>query len=627
MQNHHHHDARLMPISRVNFDKPKVRIANRRTTVSGLAAFNVPATPPLPLTSRSFSDSTTAQHSRGTSGTNHMFPLDGKQGLNLRRHQISGEATQLSSRSFLPSFLSVDVPDDCSDGNISDTPSLYDSSSLRSSEVNLEFPRPPLSPIDSDFVISPRYSEEETCRVRNFLRKRWGTIGSTVDEQVPDSLPVSIIGDGGECDPMPTELADYSWEAQDKHSEEINEPEDGTDNILGKLGLLDNSNVAQAYRSIPVIKDFSLPYYVPQSDMKRPSEQEGTDEVSIVLSALRSSCDLDSSGERQRSTDDEIDRDKALRDELRIRLRRKGSTEITRPFEYSNSCASKVAPLKPIRTSSPKENRSWAPLSVKQSPEIHTPQPSSDFGEVRISQHYSVAAKLPVQMGHGSSNDSSLAFVRLGSSISKLQAHSPHLSQRSQSYSPAVPPKDKLDAFILTPGPTSNPIRRSGILKKRPEVDACVRNERLPEIPKVRPQIVRTRSVPKLSRDRQIHTRSTSAPEAPVANAPLAPAFCLRQLRSAPSPANDNAFKQFGTPFNIPPPPPPPLYLKTNNTEGLRSFMDITPEKPRNSHTRSRSSLAGAAAQAEKARKLLVRASNSVANWGKVLARSSSRKS
>lgn len=184
------------------------------------------------------------------------------------------------------------------------------------------------------------------------------------------------------------------------------------------------------------------------------------------------------------------------------------------------------------------------------------------------------------------------AFERLESSISKLQMHSPRRPQQSRSYAPSVPPKD----IVSSPLSRRNLTRISGVVKKKPTISPPPIEE-----PQVGSHIPNAHTVPKNLRNKHFHVRSPSAP---------ASVF-------APHDVDASLGRDV----------PPSLSQEKTNVEGFRSFMDMTPvQKPRHTHIRSRSSMASAAFHAEKARKLLARASSSIASWGKGLGWSSSRK-
>jgi hypothetical protein len=245
-------------------------------------------------------------------------------------------------------------------------------------------------------------------------------------------------------------------------------------------------------------------------------------------------------------------------------------------------------------------------------PTLHSPKSPGDFKEAPITSRYNNMKRTPEPRGQRSS-----AFDRLESSISKLQTHSPHQRQQSQAYSPPVPPKDRMNAFSLTPS-KRNLNRRSGVVRKKPSV-VPLPTEHLAFEPQIGSHIPDAHPVPINFPNRPFRARSPSAPASvarPTIKPHLAPGSSLRPH----APHNGS----FGS--NIPQPTLPPP-LKKSNPDGFKSFMDITPEqKPRQIHARSRSSMAGAAFHAEKARKLLARASSSIASWGKGLARSSSKK-
>lgn len=318
-----------------------------------------------------------------------------------------------------------------------------------------------------------------------------------------------------------------------------------------------------------------------------------------------------------------------------MRLRTKSSPEaagIARRreasiFHLSNSGITHTRSSPPPRAKNASLDRRLLPepaVPIQQcASTVRSSQSSNSFGDGRILvPPHNLSLRNTVNV-RDLTRKQSFAFERLESSISKLQVHSPHQTEPQ----PVIRPKNKLEALPITPSEMALAARaRNSSTVMKPTINAASRarsSERSQP-----PHASRGRTN---HGDRHSHTRSPSAPAAVVSpnpKLPSAPPFSLSQVRSVPT-SHDDFYKRFGAnnPGVLPPPPLPTPPPKQTNAEGLRSFMDVTPEqKPRPTHTRSRSSMAGAAAHAEKARKMLMRASISVANWGKGLTRSGSKK-
>jgi hypothetical protein len=204
------------------------------------------------------------------------------------------------------------------------------------------------------------------------------------------------------------------------------------------------------------------------------------------------------------------------------------------------------------------------------------------------------------------------ALERLESSISKLQTHSPCLPQQVRSYAPPVPPKDNVGIY------SRNFRRSSGVTKRKPILISSPMGRFAPEL-QLNSSTPNVHAGSKNCRDKHFHVRSPSAP-VPVMNVAMKPrlalGFSVHEKR--PDVLHNELLRR-----NV----LPSLSSDKANAEGIRSFMDMTPEqKPRHTHIRSRSSMASAALHAEKARKLLARASSKFASWGKGLSWTSSRK-
>lgn len=611
--------------------------AIRRTTTT----FDLPATfdlfdsslpylaPHSPPVNRSSAE--TAQLSRADSGKERRYGRDFQQAGLLAQKNVSDDApTDRRRDSFLPSIHTRDE-----DHMGESTTRTLSSSSLYTSEFDFEFPQPPLSPDLGAYKDCPMFTKEETCQVKKILRKRWGAIDvvepsppvaaaavktRTPSSSVPCSLPVSMDGEESLTNRSWTKcwdgraFGDFSWEAYDGSDNTDDKENEGTYDILGKMGLSDSIkdsvSSGRADRVTPVL---GLPDSV--LNVRQPVKED-LDDVSVVLTALRSSMLLDYLAEQDKCTDDDVDRDQALCEEMRMRMgSKKYPPAVQIPPVQEDPIIPISSPAILARCLQPKSLSSSSSVlpSIKRParksfPTLRTPKPSGDFGEARIASPYIPGAK---QMTEPHSSRTS-AFERLESSISKLQMHSPHLPQQSRSYAPPVPPKDNVGIY------SRNICRRSGVAKKPSMIS--------PPMGRFAPELQVNSSTPIVhagSRNncgnKHFHVRSPSAP-ASVMNvamkAPLALAFSVHEKR--PDVLHNDLLRR-----NI----LPSLSADKVNAEGFRSFMDMTPEqKPRNTHTRSRSSMVSAAFHAEKARKLLARASSSIASWGKGLGWTSSKK-
>jgi hypothetical protein len=594
------------------------------TTVESSLPYLAPRPPPVV---RSSSETVAAKSSRDVSRKDRRYGYDFEHELSLAHKQPLDEVPADGRRnSFLPSIHGQESEDIRMDWSANRTPSSTYSSSLYTTEFDFEFPQPPLSPDLGAYKDCPMFTEEETSQVKNFLRNRWGTIdvieqtaptaaprntARNLPPSVPGPFPISIVGDETGDDPSWTEywdgkrLGDFSWECDD--SGESDNKDEGTHNILGQMGLLND------------VDDDSRNFSLGQSNKVsripvRRSEfvKEDLGDVSVVLSALRSSINLDYSGDRVKGLDDDADDDKELWDEMRMRLRAR--SWLSASCKRENSVIQVSSPTMVASKSSQARNISSNDIALpsprtssrKLSRTLHTSQSSRDFGEARIAQRYKLRARNTADSGGLGPS----AFERLETSVSKLHTHSPHQPPRFESQLPTVPPKDKLNPL---PSSKKNLNRNSGILKRTP-VGAALP---LASEPQIGSHQSKGQAVPKNLGDRHFHARSPSAPASvvgPTQKSHLAPAFSVRR----PYASHDESLER-----SIPRPASP----KKSNIEGYRSFMDITPEqKPRRTHNRSRTSIAGAVFNAEKARKLLARASSSIASWGKGLARSNSKK-
>jgi hypothetical protein len=226
--------------------------------------------------------------------------------------------------------------------SVTRTASSTSSSSLYTSEFDFEFPQPPLSPDLGAYKDCPMFTEEENCQVKKILKKRWGAMDvvdprppipaaavktRTPSSSVPSSFPASMDGEESLTNGSWTKcwdgnaFGDFSWEAYDgSDNTDDNENED-THNILEKIGLSDPVedtgraiSLGRAARTTTVLE---LPGSV--LNVRRPVEED-PDDVSIVLTALRSSILLDYLAEQEKCTDDDVDRDQALCEEMRIRM-------------------------------------------------------------------------------------------------------------------------------------------------------------------------------------------------------------------------------------------------------------------------------------------------------------------
>jgi len=412
-------------------------------------------------------------------------------------------------------------------------------------------------------------------------------------------------------------FGDFSWEAYDGSDNTDDNENEGTHNILEKIGLSDpvedtvrTISSGRAARATPVL---GLPGSV--LNVRRPVEED-LDDVSVVLTALRSSILLDYLAEQEKCTDDDVDRDQALCEEMRMRMGSKKYPPVAQvPRVQEDPIVSVLSPAILARCLQPRSLSSSSPAlpsfktpARKPLPTLRTPKSSGDFGEARIASPYIPGAK---HMTDPHSSRTS-AFERLESSISKLQTHSPRLPQQSRSYAPPVPPKDNVGIY------SRNFSRSSGVAKKPTLIS--------PPMGRFAPELQVNSSTPNVHagskdncRDKHFHVRSPSAP-ASVMNVAMKPrlalAFSVHEKR--PDALHNEMLRRNVLPSFSP---------DKANAEGFRSFMDMTPEqKPRHTHTRSRSSMASAAFHAEKVRKLLARASSSIASWGKGLGWTSSRK-
>ncbi|KAF7985116.1 hypothetical protein HWV62_9025 [Athelia sp. TMB] len=483
--------------------------------------------------------------------------------------------------SLLPPIHTEGLTDQYSDsGPASLTPSPTYSSSLYTSDMDHQFPQPPITaPEIGRYTESPMFSEAETCEVKMFLRKRWGFLDAVEVLNVERPLLSSIPRSGGspgedmgiweEKWPHATPQ-DFSWEAEEKKATAENR------DLLEKLGLLEDDQ--------PERGGFFADHPLSTSS---PPRRTRIDDVSATLTALRSSPQ---SVSRSQESGDSGDRDNALRDELRKRLQSQRSIEVIRPRA--------TAIRRPVSTSPAHARaRSFDQKSFPPSPcppvptmrrpmaSLHTPSSSSEYGEARIS------VQDPMD-----SSQHSLALERLETSLTRLQAHSPASTPTK------MPPQPRSPGILKKP---KVPPRDMVMHSARPRPAA--RSKSHVAMPAHR------------TREQLQHARSGSAPES-AARRPtmLIPADPFRASRGMAQDTFDSV----------------PL-----EADGMRSFMNFTPEPMDlslpahgllgNAHVRSRSraSVAGAAAsQAERARKLLARASSSFFSWGRGLRRSKSER-
>lgn len=640
-------------------DARRELVVRRSTTVADLSASADSSlaylAPSPPLNARSFNETTDQLSRDGSRRKTRRYGYDFNQDLSLDYQPSTGDATDDRRRnSFLPS---IHTQEESHLNSITiRTPSSTYSSSLYTPEFDFEFPQPPaISPDLNAHKDSPLFTVEETCQVKDFLRRRQGTIDSIQKivpltatfvtsnntRRIPSSSALSVVGhDGPGVDSSWTEnwkeqeLGDFSWEACEGEVD-ANHSED-THNLLDKMGLLDDKNggalnVSVATRPIRVSK-------IPAPHRKN------MDDVSVVLSALRSSIDSEDSGAkapmRKWTLDDDPDRDRGFQQELRKRLRTKSTPEIARRREasafYTSSpgTSNSTPPSRPyIRDVALEKRAISSQVSLTQKSALAL-RPSRSSGGLRdphiLGPPQNPGTKHAVNV-QNAVHERSFAFERLESSISKLQTHDPnHSRKQSQVYPPngqIIHHNSRLNA--LPSMPSKIPMRGPLEIRK-PTMHAFPSRERLSERLHAQPQpSLRSSDLG----EGYFHTRSPSAPAAvasPKPKLPAAPPCSLHEMRPVPAARNDSFRSYAARKHDAPQPPPvPPLppIGKQSKAEGLRSFMDVTPEqKPRHTHTRSRSSMAAAAVHAQKARKMLVRASISVANWGKGLARSGSKK-
>lgn len=617
-----------LPILRTGVQKTTAA-ALRTTTVFELPAIVDSSLPYLPPPAVRFSSKTATL--RKASNKDRRDGFDFELDLTLAQKRFLDNVTAGGRRnSFLPSIHTQGPEDAQVDWNPSRTPSSTYSSSIYTSEFDFEFPQPPVSPDIGAYKDFPIFTEDETSQVRNFLRKRWGAI-DTIDQtkqttsrittkKPPVSVPVSAVGNEMVNDPRWTgywdtnELGDFSWEASDGSAESTDNK--GTHNMLGQMGFLHNIKNDGREFSPRQTYEFGPMSKIPVSTFKpNIPAKDDLDDVSVVLSALRSSINLDDFGEREKCLDDGADHDNDLREEVRIRLKTKGFMAAS----YKRDKPVVRIPSPGVVTSKLPQGKNilsngevFSPNTPSQKPPP-TQKVRGDFGEVRISvprhhgARHTVNANTPLPP----------AFERLESSVSKLQALGCPQPRRLRSHLPPVPPKDKLDDLPLPPSKDKLK-RKSGIMKGK-----MVAN--IPQIPhsdsepQNGPQMSSGKAPLRKFGDRDFHARSPSA-SASVAGA-TSRAHLTPFSIGRPNASHSQLYEH-----NIPQPHPFPQAMQSN-AEGFKSFIDITPEqKPRRTHNRSRSSIAGAVFHAEKARKLLARASSGIASWGKGLARSSSKK-
>ncbi|KZP17980.1 hypothetical protein FIBSPDRAFT_956725 [Athelia psychrophila] len=475
----------------------------------------------------------------------------------------------------LPPIHTEDLNNIFMDGPTSLTPSSTYSSSLYTSELDHQFPMPPATTPDvSGYTDSPMFSEAETCEVREFLRKRWGSVDAGDNIQTEKLLLSSIPGSVGSY-AEDTELWDDRWprDIPQDFSWEMEEGKVNAENrdLLEQLGLLEDKKSERT--------GFLAEHPLSTSS---PPRRVRTDDVSATLTALRSSPQ---SLNPSQESGDSGDRDNALREELRTRLRSQRSTEFMRP-RASNIRRPASTNFSPLRNISfdhkPLPPPPCPPVPANHRPiaTLHTPSSSGEYGEARISVQLAAAP-----------SEHSVALERLENSLSRLQAHSP----------------------ASTPTKAQVPPRSPGILKKPKTLPLDVAAHYADPRP-----VARANTSVHQKHERQQHSRSPSAPECAVRRPALrVPADPFRASRGAGPDVFDGV---------------PPA-----DAEGMRSFMNITPE-PRDlslpAHGplmayRSRTSTAEVTVgPAEKARKLLARASVSIVNWGRSLSRTrSGRKS
>lgn len=640
-------------------------VVRRSTTLADLSTAtesSLPYLAPSPPLNGHYSNDTEGQLSReGSRRKARRYGFDFNHGLSLEHKQFQTDDTtgDRQKSSVLPLIHTQD--DAYMNSAAIRTPSSTYSSSLYTSEPDFEFLQPPVtSPDLNAHRDSPLYTVEETCQVRDFLTKRWGAIDSVkttmplpisitsnTTQKTPSyaALPVSIAGDERTGVKWiehwkEQELGDFSWEAYEGELEvEDQSHDEDTHNLLGKMDLLDNRNGGAPDASVS--SRTTRASKIPLPGAVKPLK-ENADDVSVVLSALRSSIDSQDSNAKvpgEKHSDQDPDRDRGLRQELRKRLKTKSNPE------FAGYSPRREASIFYMPSSGVANNNSTSPLHKDEmsgqraisSQVAPTRKPASALRPSRSSSGLRDARVRPQNpsIRHAANvqdvvHKRSFAFEKLESSISKLQTHSPdHVRGKSQVYPASghtARRNHRMDPLPFAPSkkaPILEPLETGKPAMYRASRERS--SERLQSQPLVR------------SRDREgyFHARSPSAPAAVLSPKPVippVPALSRREMHPAPGTYNDS-FKRHVTHKSdnsqqAPPIPPLPPTGKQGTTEGLRSFMDVTPEqKPRHTHTRSRSSMASAAAQAQKARKMLVRASISVANWGKGLARSGSKKS
>ena len=522
--------------------------------------------------------------------------------------------------------------------------STYSSSLYTTDDGGLDFPLPPVaSPDILGFCNdSPTFSED-TGQINSFLREKYSTFDRRSPTLIcprnpPSSVPISLNpplrssrDTGIDLNWTPdwdgTGFGDFSWEAcsQDNGEDETND----TDNILGKIELLDAG--VRPSRLYPNTLKPKSPLLA--THLKTVNEDE-VDEVSIVLDALRSTFDLGVPDVEDSGSEDDLGNISRAEPS---RLGERRSQEVAEVAQR-DAVLTLPASCPESRTLYDSGDRRTMRLSLPR--EMHItppPTPPPDFYKPQLCYQ---------PLSRQTTSKQSSAYERLESSISRLNEFG-YREQIQRSYpdrsAPAVPPKDGIqDSFLPVASKTCLSCC-SGIVRRKPSYDtisqtAKYAGERHREAGRhvhrsTSLQTVRT--VEYNDREKNRHNPHTRPPSVPLLSyfqgptKPSTPFSIRRPIRRPIRKESLGRLKHKGAMASE--------NSRHSSAQGLMSFMesDIYREDDTRHVSRARFSQfpplvnttghSGKAkklsAHSEKARKLLARASSTMTNLGKGIAR------
>lgn len=638
---------------------PSLRTESREKTPSHHVRANTLCEIPAAGQSTASLPAKSLSHSRSSSVDSQMTPnkesnrrqaCDFRQELALAYRELMEQQarTRRPAQTSLPPIRTQEI------GYYNNSPSsrtpssTYSSSLYTTDDAEFDFPLPPAaSPELLGFCKDAQmFSEEETGQINSFLRERYNGIDTSSPTLIrprdtPSSVPSSLCSPSRSSRDTDVDLnwtpdwdgiglGDFSWEAcsQGYDDEEMED----ADNILGKIGLLDDGVWPSSGPHSTTLKQRS-PLALTHL---RTVKEDDVDEVSIVLDALRSTFDLglpeqEDPMEESSSEDHSGSRDKVLAAEVASRLREKRSQEVAKVAQRRGVLA---LPASRSDTPTPSDPGDRRTLRLSNPQSMHLTPPPAPPPKLHMPQ-----LCYQPNSEHLISKRSS-AYERMESSISRLNEFGPRV-QVPRSYSensaPVVPPKDRTQDAFLPVTPKTRLSRSPGIVRKRPSYDTAPRMAKLVEEPhrEVDRQVHRSASLQTVrtvtaveynDRERNRHDPHTRSPSAPLLShfqGPTkspAPPFSIRRPFRKESLGRLANYK--GT--------MPYANSRHSSANGLRSFMDSdgSAEEDTRDVSRARFSqfppFVSAAGHAEKAKKLLARASSTMTSWGKGLARAGS---